>query len=532
MTTNRYELLLGDTYQEPQATSGWQVLRRLAPSGLYGANGMQFGPDGRLYVTQAFGSQLTALNIETGAPEVISPLGGAIVAPDDVAFDSHGTMYVTEVMSARVCRRTPAGEVSILADNLPAVNGITCHQDRLFVDEFRGHGRILELYPYDERPPRVIVDDQRGPNALSVGPDGKLYYPLVPLGEVWRVDIATGDTEKVADGLKGPPAVKFNHDGSLIVPQAGTGEIVRIDVQTGARTVIATVRPGIDNLAISPDNRLFVSHFVDGGVSEVATDGSNVERVLVPGGLVGPWGLACGENNTLYIADGLSLATLSADGEVGRLGGLLDNSFPGFVRGIAVAAPDELLLTTVTGDVVRYNPKALSFSYVIRKLDHAYGLACEANGSIVVAEAGSGSVLRIDANGQSSRVASGLSQPCGVVVAEDGSLVVSEVGNGRVSKIDAAGNTSLVVDGLQQPLAIAVRQGAVLILDHGTKTLESVDLRTRQRQTLATRLPVGNPAGLSRGPMEFGGSLAVDRAGTIYIPGDGEGSVLMLREEP
>ena len=110
MTTNRYALLLGDAYAEPQAASGWQLSRCLPPSGLYGANGMQFGPDGRLYVTQAFGSQLTALDIETGAPELISPLGGAIVAPDDVAFDSHGTLYVTEVMSARVCQRTPAGE--------------------------------------------------------------------------------------------------------------------------------------------------------------------------------------------------------------------------------------------------------------------------------------------------------------------------------------------------------------------------------------------------------------------------------------
>ena len=118
------------------------------------------------------------------------------------------------------------------------------------------------------------------------------------------------------------------------------------------------------------------------------------------------------------------------------------------------------------------------------------------------------------------------------MVAEDGSLLVSEVGAGRVSRVDASGNTSAVADGLQQPLAMAMRRGAVLILDHGSKTLESVDLATRQRQTLASQLPVGNPPGLSRGPMAFGGSLAVDPAGTIYLPGDAEGSVLMLREGP
>ena len=145
----------------------------------------------------------------------------------------------------------------------------------------------------------LIADDLRGPNALMVGPDGKLYFPLVPQGEVWRVDIETGVKEKVVDGLKSPPAVKFNRKGELIVPQAGNGEVVRIDVQSGAKTVIAKVRPGIDNFAFHPDNRMFISHFVDGGVAEVATDGSNTERTLVPPGLVGPWGIACGTGWTI-----------------------------------------------------------------------------------------------------------------------------------------------------------------------------------------------------------------------------------------
>ena len=207
---NRYQMLRGSDAREPQAMPGWHITRLLPASGLYGANGMQFGPDGRLYVTQAFGSQVTAVNVTSGALEVISPVGGAIVAPDDVAFDSHGTMYITEVMSARVCARAPDGKVRIVADNLPGANGITIHNDRVFIDEFRRGGRIFELYPHSDRAPRMIADDLRGPNALMVGPDGKLYFPLVPQGEVWRVDVETGVREKVVDGLKSPPAVKFN----------------------------------------------------------------------------------------------------------------------------------------------------------------------------------------------------------------------------------------------------------------------------------------------------------------------------------
>ncbi|MCS6927034.1 MAG: SMP-30/gluconolactonase/LRE family protein [Candidatus Binatia bacterium] len=526
---NRYQMLLGAAAKEPQAAPGWRISRLLPASGLFGANGMQFGPDGRLYVTQAFGSQITAIDIRNGSLELISPLGGPIVAPDDVAFDSHGTMYVTEVMSARVCARTPAGTVRIVADNLPGANGITIHQDRVFIDEFRRGGRIFELYPYDGRAPRLIADDLRGPNALAVGPDGKLYFPLVPAGEVWRVDIETGTREKVAEGLKSPPAVKFNRRGELIVPQAGTGEVVRIDVQSGAKTVIARVRPGIDNLAFSPDNRLFLSHFVDGGVDEVATDGSNAERVLVPGGLVGPWAVACGEAGQLYIADGLSLAILSPRGHLTRLGGLLDNTFPGFVRGMAVGAPGELWLTTLTGDVVQYFPDGRPFRTIVRKLQQPYGLAWDSDGSIVCAEAATGKLLRVYLDGRSETIATGLAAPCDVVIAADRTVFVTEPAHGRVVRVARDGTVSVVCEGLAKPKGIALRQDTLLILDHGTKELRTFNLLTQQQQVLASHLPIGDPPGCSRGPMEFAGGLAVGPDGTIYIPADGEGSVLTLQ---
>lgn len=526
---NRYQALLGSAAREPQAAAGWQIARLLPASGLFGANGMQVGPDGRLYVTQAFGSQITAVNTSSGSTEIISPLGGPIVAPDDVAFDSHGTMYATEVMSARVCARAPDGTVRIIADDLPGANGITIHQDRVFIDEFRRGGRIFELYPHTGREPRLIADDLRGPNALMVGPDSKLYFPLVPQGEVWRVDIETGAREKVAEGLKSPPAVKFNPRGELIVPQAGSGEIVRIDIQNGSKTVVAAVRPGIDNLAFSPDNRLFISHFVDGGVTEVATDGSNTERTLVPGGLVGPWGIACGSAGQLYINDGLSLAVLSAAKEITRLGGLLDNSFPGFVRSLAAGMSGELWLITITGDVVQYFPDGRPFNSLARKLRQPYGVAPLMDGTVAVAESGSGKLLRVDGAGQMSTLASDLSQPCEVVATRDGTLFVSELGNGRVVRVESGGTVSPVIDGLDKPKGLTLHQNTLLVLDRGTKELQAVNLASGQRQTLATHLPVGDPPGCSRGPMDFSGGLAVGGDGTIYIAGDGEGSVLTLR---
>src|SRR5512132_2125751 len=94
------------------------------PSRLAGSNGMTVGPDGRLYVTQVFGSQVTAIDVETGEHDVFSPLGSGIVGPDDAIFGADGTFYATEPLIGRVSARNPDGSYRIVRDNLPGANGI------------------------------------------------------------------------------------------------------------------------------------------------------------------------------------------------------------------------------------------------------------------------------------------------------------------------------------------------------------------------------------------------------------------------
>ena len=213
-----------------------------------------------------------------------------------------------------------------------------------------------------------------------------------------------------------------------------------------------------------------------------------------------------------------------------RLGGLLDNSFPGFVRSLAAGAPGELWLTTMAGDVVQFFPDGRPFQMLARKLQEPYGVTAVGNGAVIVAEKRSGKLLHIDAAGQVSTAASGLSHPGEVVAANDGTLFVSDMGAGRIARVEKGGSTATLIDGLSKPSGLALlRQDTLLVLDRGTKDLHTVNINTKQRQTLASSLPVGDPPGCSRGPMEFSGGLAVDQDGTVYLAGDGEGSVLALR---
>ena len=72
----------------PGVAEGWTLKRCTPPSRLFGANGLRTGPDGRIYIAQVTGSQISALDIDTGEVEAVSPKGGGIVAPDDMAFDA------------------------------------------------------------------------------------------------------------------------------------------------------------------------------------------------------------------------------------------------------------------------------------------------------------------------------------------------------------------------------------------------------------------------------------------------------------
>ncbi|MCS6926711.1 MAG: gluconolaconase [Candidatus Binatia bacterium] len=527
---NRYSVNLA-----PTVAAGWQLTHLTPPSGLFGANGMQFGPDGRLYVVQAFGSQVSALDPNSGVCQTISPVGGPIVAPDDVAFDSRGVMYVTEVMNGRVSARTPDGQVRVIADNVPGANGITAYQDRLFMDECRPGGRLFELYP-DGRAPRLLAADLPLPNALAVGPDGWLYFPEIAAGEIWRIPLSGGSLQRFLSGLAVPTAVKFDRKGLLTTTQAGNGEILKVDIQSGTRTVIARVRPGIDNFAVDAENRLFISHFVDGGVAEILSDGS--ERVLAPAGFLGPLGLAVGSDGTVYVADGLSVAAVTPDGKRSRLGMLLDPGFPGFVRGLAAAPTGELYVTTSAGTVAAYHPERREARTLASDFNELLGIACAADGTAIVAEAGEGRVLAIKSTGEVTTMARGLARPAGVAIAAGGSCFVSEEKSGRVVSID--GGTVGIVDGLTVPQGIVCVGDQLLILEVGNKQLTSFSLATRQRHTLVANLPVGAQPGVTPkpllgipdlipGPLSPFAGLAVGRDGTIYIAADGEGSILALR---
>jgi sugar lactone lactonase YvrE len=514
---------------------GWRIERLTAPSRLFGANGLRTGPDGRIYVAQVTGSQISALDLETGLLDTVSAKGGDIIAPDDVAFDPSGNMYATEVMDGRVSVRDTRGGTRVLRDDLPCANGITVHRGRLFINECRDGGRLMELDGSGSIV-RILAENLPSPNAMEVGPDGMLYFPVMTANEIWRVDPDSkvhSEPQRVACDLGVPDAVKFDAEGFIVSTQVASGQVLRVDPRSGSQTVLAQLTPGLDNLTFAA-GRLFVSNFT-GEITEILAGGDT--STVVPGGLNWPLDLAVGDDGNLYVADGTYFYVVRADGSLETVGMLFSPGYPGFVRGLAATGPGEFVVTTSGGQLARYRPGANETEYLATDFDQLYGVATGPGDTVVFAELGTGRVLALR-SGSVETLASSLCDPVGVAFGPDGNPLVAESGAGRVVRLSGS-SAETVADGLRRPQGILVVDSQLYVVDAGAKEVIAFDLNSKERHTIASGLPVGAPPGVEPKPLKgmppFSGpqgpfaGIAAGRDGTLYVSADGDGSVLALR---
>jgi len=397
--------------------------------------------------------------------------------------------------------------------------------------------RILEL-DRDGGAPRTVIEGVPMANAFQIGPDGKLYVPVMAANEIWRVDVETGAHEVVAGNLGVPDSVKFDRQGRIVTTQVASGEVLRLDLRSGRRETLANLGPGLDNVTFVGD-RIFVSS-INGSVTEILEPGRT--RSLIQRGLQWPLGIAAGADGGLFVCDGVYGYALRTDGEgsvedLTLAGMLFWPGSPGYLRGVSAGGvAGEWLVTTGLGSVARYRPGAGESDVLGEGFDRLMGIAATARGAVVFAEFGTGRVHTID-GGETSVLARGLDAPMGVAVHDD-TVYVSESGAGRVVRL-SGGAKETVAEGLGRPQGLCAAGGRLFAVDVAGKRVLAIDAATGQVEVIATGLPVGAPPGIiprplraigmMAGPMINFADIAAGADGALFLAGDAEGSVLALR---
>jgi sugar lactone lactonase YvrE len=450
------------------------------PTPLRGANGLACH-DHRLFAAEALFDRISEVRPDgTTLPlSVVSDLRG----PDDLLFDAAGNMYVTAAAAGEVWRRNPSGEWRRIASGLPGVNAIALDDDhgRLFVSEcFSGDG-LFEIALDESHPPRVIAKDVGGPNSMALLPDGALVAPLFFSGKVARFDVESGRHAVLASGLRAPTAAKVAPDGSLLVLEGATGAIRSLPAPAGVTpaatdsgTVFAQLPPGLDNLVFC-DSSLLVSSFLTGAIYSFKPWNGGASRVLVPGGLAVPSGIAL-EGDDVLVADGIGLKRI--------------------VRGAA----------------------RVEVATVIDQLPPPLGLALGGEGAAYVTAPFVGGVFRVDLHTRSvTRVASDLEWPTSVLALPGGALVVVETGAGRIVRIEPGGARRVLASGLTTPVGLAQRGISYLTAEPSSGHVLSI------REGIAPTLVASN--------LDEPTGIAVDAAGRVYVAESASGRIVRIESD-
>jgi len=518
--------------------------RLLVPgSWFHGVHGLAFNKDDQLFAGSVIGQAIYKVQVDSGEVDLVvdKPTGMA----DDIAFAEDGTMAWTAFLMGKVYVRRGNKTVEITGFSGP--NSLAFGKDgRLFVSEvFLGDALYeIDLRNFDKpefkgaqkSDVRKIAEKLGGLNGFEISrADGFLYGPLWFKGQAVKIALDTGAVEVIADGFKIPAAANIDpkNPDNLYVIDTANGSVWSISLTSKAKKLVASLKPGLDNLAFDSRGRLFVSSMTDNGIYIVDT-ATGASRTVVEGKLAIPGDIAVVSEHgkdTVHVADVFSYRTV--DGGNGAVADVLrvHGDTHAYPLGISVG-PNHVLLSSW-------------FSMTVEKVDRKTGKVVAtlgdfaapmdavemADGTLYVAELGSGNLVKVSADGKErTTVAKELRAPAALAKGKNNILYVTEHAAGAVTQIDvASGARKVVADGLAGPEGIDVGpDGRLYVAEVGQKRVVAIDPASGAKTVIASNLDIGLETYPGGPPALVVTGVAVGAGGAVYVSSDRRNAMYRL----
>ena len=501
-------------------------------SPMRGVHGMAFGPDGRLYATSVVGQQVYAVDMETGAIEVVvdAPDGES----DDVAFAPDGTMAWTAIVAGEVRARSPRtpDDIRVLARALPGINALNFARDgRLFASVPFGNDALYEI-ARDGSGPRLIAPNLGGLNGFELDDADQIYGPLWIEAALARVDTANGSVTILAEPDGTPAAANLDADGNVLFVSWDTGQVGRLDLESGELETIATVTPPIDNLAIGPDGSIYVSISNVNGIQKISETGE-VQGWVTRSDVTAP-GMMRFVDGQVLLSDAFGFRTLDpATGAVTQ-----EPYRMSYGASTGIDRTDGLLAVVNArfGTIQRIDRATDELTLSRRDLDAPMDVLLASNGDLIVTEFGAGRLVRLsDSDSPPQVIAADLGGPVGITWVDDDQteIFLTDALGGNLFRINVeTGRTARITDRLFQPEGIAVLDaGRVVVAEVDAKRISWVDTTTGEVTAIASRLNLGSIIARGRDPVHLPSGVAVDDDGIVYAAIDGDNTILKIERE-
>jgi sugar lactone lactonase YvrE len=515
----------------------YEVTKLVPGSAFHGVHGLGIDKSGRLFAGSVAGAALYEVDRANGTAKIAIPTPEGMA--DDIAFAPDGTMAWTGFLTGDLYSRKGDGPIKKLASGLSGINSLAYRKDgRLYATTVFLGDTLYEIDVEGVKPPRKIMEKMGGLNGFEFGPDDMLYGPLWFKGQVAKVDVDKAELTVVADGFKVPAAVNFDSKGNLWVVDTALGQLVRVDPKSGAKKMVAQLKPSLDNLAIDDKDHIFVSNMADNGIQEVDPETGAATQVII-GKLALPGGIGVvsdGDKDTIYVADVFAYRTV--DGTTGEVSEPARMHADGVTLEYPMSATakgnDVLLSSWFTGTVQVIDRKTGKTTEMLHDFKAPHDAVKLSDGSILVAELGSKSLLRVSGEHGKDRhvVIGGLEGPVGMVAGPGDAVYVTEAFSGQVSKIESNGEKSVVAKDLKMPEGIALApDGMLVVAEVGARRIVQIDPVKGTVTEIAANLPIGlagAPGGL---PTNIPTGVGVGASGTIYFSSDIENAIYKITKK-
>lgn len=514
-------------------------------SWFHGVHGLAFNKDDQLFAGSVIGQTIYRVQVDSGEVDrVVDPPTGMA---DDIAFADDGTMAWTAFLIGKVYIRKPNGKTIEVANGMTGPNSLAFGKDgRLFVSEVFLGDALYEIdirnvdkpdfKPLARNELRRIAEKLGGLNGFEVHKDdGFLYGPLWFKGEIVKVNLETGAAEVIASGFKTPAAANIdpqNRDNVYVV-DTGTGGIWSVSLTSKIKKLVASMKPGLDNLAFDSRGRLFVTSMTDNGVYLVDKQ-TGAHRTIVEGKLAVPSDLAVtteGGKDTVHVADVFSYRKV--DGANGDVTDVLrvHGETHAYPIGISVGPNNVLLTSWFSNTVEKVDRKTGKLTATLGEFAAPVDAVEFADGTMYVAELASGNLVKVSADGKErSTVMKELRGPVAMVHGAGPLIYVTEISAGVVTEIDvAAGTRRVVADNLTGPEGIDLGpDGRLYVAEVGQKRVVAIDPATGAKTVIASNLDIGLAPFPGGPPALVPTGVAVGRTGIVYVSADIRNSLYKL----